>query len=968
METLRENSKKMQIIHPITYWLVFLLMLTTGCSREELVSSYSDGKFHSQLLFNVTQPTTRSSSFEDEVKRLDIMLFKEGKLEKVMRKITSFTENPDGSGSVEISFDEEGVRQAYVIANIDDESWLDRLVEGVTPLDYIHTIQTRLLTQMAQPPLVMYGVSVDIDFSTAGSTTVCELYRAVARIDVINTSDNFTLLSARMIRSKKNSMVFPGESVSASDVADFEPIAASDGSVRLYSYENPDTNPESATTLEVNGLVNNTSLSYIVDFSSDGKQIPIGRNYRYTVNVNDVRTNTIAVSISVLPWKEGEDINEVVSGNKPTVDVQIDPVTGTYSAADSSFTLTPQGGQIRLLASANADCEMNLISDGWLEEEVSTRTASSINSEFVIRVKENLSDQPRVGEITISNKLSKKTQQFTLRQKPAETATKYMVVLVAGQSNAVGYDQSPVDAEDLRTDPRAVQLSYRRGVSTNPEVIPLTWCADDIDARKESAPNESGQKGLKGIHLPLAKELLKYIPAGYQVLVVPVSYASSRFSSNNNSYGSYNSATLAPNEMGTALRWGVNSAYCKTIVERTKYALNMDPGNKFLGFVWCQGENDRGNADYHYTEFTTMTDAIFRDLNSAGYGNRTNYGVIDKRSWFTYSSCSYWVDWFSSEDASAVFGGYKQWNPDNFVHIPFNTPSNPEGGPGMGKYHFGKGAYRNTVAPMVAARMNENGVLFNGISPKNNHFTDQTTPEQAQAQGGSKSDADVQNGLILSMPFSTSSSEVETGNASAAASLSLVRAQGLVDINGTPRSRMVLALSGGSVKMRYVSPVNDWSVAFLFKRTGNQSALQQKIISTTGRRSPFIGFKEYSAGNGVAKAAEFVVEPIVSNTKAKSLAGQFMAANQVRSMSEWIHYMVTYNSKTQMLSIYMNGTLVRSASVPTSGVTNFTTFNVGADDETTARGEMADLMIWNRVLASSTLKKVFLMSYYGYTK
>lgn len=959
----------MKLIYIITACLILLLVITVGCAREELVSSHQDGKFHAKLLLNVMQPTTRSTVFEEEVRRLDIMLFKNGKLEKLMRNITVFGESSEGAASVDISFVEEGTRQAFVIANMDDESWLDGLSIGTTAVDYIYTIQTKVLATMPQPPLVMYGISGDISFSASGGSVNCSLYRVVARIDVVNKAKDFTLLSARLIRSKRASMVFPGNTQSKAAIMSFESEEAKEGQARLYSYENADLKEDGRTTVEVNGTVNDVPLTYVVNFSEGEDQIPIDRNNRYIVSINDVQKNTITTSIKVKPWKEGGDLDEVLTGDKPVVDVNIEPATGTYSAVDSSFTITPMGGKIVFSVEANAECDISLSETSWLQNATTTRASSVIDSRFEVSVLENTVAQSRSAEISIYNKLNKTEKKFSLTQAPAEVGDRYMVLVVAGQSNAVGYDESALEASDLETNSRVLQLSYRRGQGVAPSIIPLTWCADDVDARKESAANASGQKGLKGIHLPLSKELLKHVPAGYKILVIPVAYASSRFSSTNGSvYGTYNSQSLAPNEMTTALRWGVNSAYRTTIVERTKYALNLDSRNKLLGFVWCQGENDRGNSDYHYAEFTAMTDRIFKDLNSAGYGSRTNYGTVDKRSWFSYSSCVYWVDWHSPEDASAVFGGYKQWNPDNFIHVPITTPVNPQGGPGMGKYHFGLGAYQKVIAPMVAERMNANGALFNGVTPAYKHFTDQTTRAQAEKNGGNKADEDISSSLIMSLPFTQSVLEEEKGEVGVNSNLSLTDATGLVDIERRPRNRKALALSGGDMRIRYVPTTTDWSFSFMFKRTGNWSNLTQTIIAGTYTTSPFIGFKEYAKGNGVAGAAEFVVAPVQTTIKTESAAGQFMAANKVRALDEWVHYVVTYKEATRELSIYMNAELVQRKKLTNTSSTKLSTLFVGSEGEDSAKGMMMDLMLWGKVLESSTITKLFLMSYYGYTK
>lgn len=961
----------MKHINFAVYKFILLLWLVTGCNREELAQTkVADGKYHSTLMFKVTQPITRSVSFEEEVRRLDIVLFREKKLEKIMKNVTSFSQSAEGHGSVDISFDEEGTRQAYVIANIDDESWLNSLAVGTTTPEEMTSFQTATLKQMSQPPLVMYGVTDDIVFSTNESSSFCDLNRVVSRIDIVDESKDFKLVSARLIRSKQSSIIFPGKKQSDSQVIDFDMQEGVADSVRLYSYENSDVNPESATTIEITGTVNETPLTYTVDFSKDGMQIPVQRGFRYTVRIDEVQKYELVTSISVRPWKVGNDIEEEVGGNKPTAEISIDPATGNYSASDFSFEITPEGGLIQFDVKANADCDISITGD-WLQSITATRRVNSfIKSQFTVQASTNLLPVSRSGQISIFNKLNGTSQEFTLMQAPAEVGDKYMIVAVAGQSNATGYDQSPVEAVDLETSPRAFQLSYRRDATEGPSIIPLTWCADDIDARKEAKTNESGHFGLKGIHLPLAKELVKYVPSDYKILVIPVSYSSSRFETTI-SYGSYNSTTMAPNQMTTYVRWGLNSAYVPTIINRIKYALDLDSRNKFLGIVWCQGENDSGKSSLQYSQFTTMADYILENLN--GYADRSAYKAIDKRSWFSYSSCNYWTDWHSNEDASEVFGGYKHWNPDNFIHVPASTLSNPDdGGAGGGHYHFGKNAFREVVAPMLAARMNENGVLFNNKTPLM-HFTDQTTAVQAEKEGGSLEDIDIQSSLALFMPFDESPTGKIGSPMVTNSKLSLTQAEGLTDIRGDSRERKALLLTptGGFIKVRGVPPVTDWSMAFLLKRTGSLTNQTQSVfqgVLADGTQS-FIGFKKFISTAGVAGISEFVVEPISHNVKKQSAAGQFMAADKVRSLTDWIHYTVTYKSATKEVTIYMNGDLVQRVKLDIDSPGDFYTMYIGNSGTVpTIEGQLADFFLWSKVIEPATMRKVFLMSYYGYIK
>ena len=957
-----------------TLILYILVLLMSACAEQELVS-YSDGSYQSVLKFNLTHPRTKSATTEDAVNKLDILLFHKGILEKKMTNITSFQTDEQGKSYITLASDKEGIHTAYVFANYDFNDIFEYLAVGTTKETDITSLRTAILKDMPAAPFVMQGVSQNINFSRQSSTSLCDLSRVVSKFAIHNKSTNFELISARVLKAQSSSNVFPGATFTDLKGIDCTAVEATDGNIALYGYENPSTEPEKATGFEIKGLVKGKELTYTTYLQKEGKTIPLDRNTLYTININNVSTQNLDLSIEVNPWILGDPINEKVSGNKPVVNVTIDNSLGYYTQADSTITINAAGGQFTINAKANAECDL-AIENNWMTAVPQTKAPSFIDNNFQVSVAANSDETPRTGYIRVFNKLNEKSSTLKVIQQPAESGgEKYMVLVVAGQSNATGYDQSPVDAEDLYTPEGALQLSYRMGPAPNQNlsIIPLSWCADDIDAYKRRQKNESGQYGLKGIHLPLAKELLNYIPAGYKIVVVPVSYTSSRFEYDGSAYGVYDPSLMRPTNIGSRLRWGENSAYRNTIVDRVKYLLEMDARNKFLGVVWCQGENDYKNPNYQYTEFTRMADRILNDLGD--YGDRSNYGVIDKRSWYTYSSCTYWVDWYINEDASCVFGGYKAWNPDTYIHVPTSLPSNPNnGGPGMGKYHFGSNAYR-TVAHLVAERMNQNGLLFNNTSVVKGHFTDKTTPDEAARLGGSMTDSDLNSALIAFFPenkiFGTLSNQIYLKYNG---SLPVVKAEGLKDINGNARSHNALYFTPKQgfnyVHLDALGAPANWSISFMFKRTGNLEGNVQCLVYPDSKSKPFIGFRKYSSGAGVAKAAEFVVEPIHQNQKSKAVPGQFMAADKVRSLNEWVHYTITYNANSKETCIYMNGELVKKATISNSVSPTFRSMYVGHldDDMPSAEGQLFDYCIWNKTLTAASVKKIFLMSYYGFTK
>ena len=104
-----------------------------------------------------------------------------------------------------------------------------------------------------------------------------------------------------------------------------------------------------------------------------------------------------------------------------------------------------------------------------------------------------------------------------------------MILCVAGQSNAVGYDESPVAADALTRVDRTHIAQLGLYGEDNLRVVPLGVCAQNLqDMRPYGHPSNSGV-GTKGIHLPLAGCLLDMLPEDYGILVIPCAYGGTGF-------------------------------------------------------------------------------------------------------------------------------------------------------------------------------------------------------------------------------------------------------------------------------------------------------------------------------------------------------------------------------------------------------------------------------------------------------
>lgn len=308
---------------------------------------------------------------------------------------------------------------------------------------------------------------------------------------------------------------------------------------------------------------------------------------------------------------------------------------------------------------------------------------------------------------------------------------KYVVVAIAGQSNAVGYDESPVDTKFIyknRDTSRIKQLGFYG--NDNLQIIDLDYCAQSMQDMRAHNRAGTATAGTKGIHLPLANLMLDYIPDDYGVLLLPISFGGTGFTSGN--VGTYSDILKKPTDAGagngtTAQKWGVDTPYYKTLRDRIIHVLNLNEQNLFAGIVWCQGENDKTNASGHYSGFTAMTDALFTALNNAGLGPRTPKGTFDKDIWYNLETVSYW---YSQNQCQQIWDNYKTWNEKTYVEIPRDTESNQVNGTGQttSNYpsHYGNNAYQKVIAPRVLQKM----IDMNTFSKKVNVVNVATVEEE----------------------------------------------------------------------------------------------------------------------------------------------------------------------------------------------------------------------------------------------
>lgn len=280
---------------------------------------------------------------------------------------------------------------------------------------------------------------------------------------------------------------------------------------------------------------------------------------------------------------------------------------------------------------------------------------------------------------------------------------KYMILCVAGQSNAVGFDESPIPADypkQFRGE-RIRQLGFYG--EENLKVIPLGACAQNFqDLRPFGNPmSDPSMPGTRGMHLPLANLLLDSIPQDYDILVLPCAYGGVGFTVGEQ--GTYDPETMRPSQ--GRLRWGKESPFYYAMRDRIRYALEQNPENRFLGLVWLQGEFDYENGKQQMPRFDAMAEA-FLTYFAAAFPGRVCKGDWNRDIWYNVETVAYW---YQQGDCPMIWDHYRHWNPETYVSIPRTTDSNEVNGTGLTAavraMHFGNDAFRKVVAPRIAEVM-----------------------------------------------------------------------------------------------------------------------------------------------------------------------------------------------------------------------------------------------------------------------
>lgn len=990
----------MKIKFPVTLLRLFIWVmgacLIVSCSEQEIASEhYIPAGFGRVMLklpssIALSSPDTEEgNSAENIITQANLLVFKGGVLEKAVLGITDLTDNGSGP-EVSVLLANAGTRSVYLIANVDGESLKTLTENSSTEQDFL-LLLTDELTRMAASPFIMSGSQTDVEITLGQSASVdLTVKRLVSRFNITPADENLTITSVSMSNTPARSTYFETLSTEKISTIETEEIAAStDGNVILYSYSYK--SDDTPLSIKLKGMVRGESVEYTFGLrDTQGAPVCFERNNIYTVRVSGGATPeaTLTATITVEPWTISDQIIDVDLSNSDIrfANYHSTKKATTFSEADSIFETAARGDEIKLGIEALKAVTVSSDVD-WITA-VKADEASGIQN-WAITVTPNQGTAKREGTVTLDNgvnKCSYKISQFDV------STDRYLVFVVAGQSNAVGYDESP---KDLTGEDAPKEGVYQLGLKgeDNLKVIELQASAQELQDMARFTDSK-GQPGTKGIHLPLAKLLMENAPAGYNIIVIPTSYGGAAFSTS--AVTTYDMTTMKPANLGGATRWGKDQAYYKTMLDRTKFMLNANPDNKFVGVVWCQGEHDLGAASTnHYTKFTEMTDAFFSALNSEGFGSRCPRGTAGKDMWYNFSTVPYFYHIpaqpgnqgnkpGNSIRGTSIFGGYKVWNPNTFIHVPENfDDTNMVNGTGrtssIRTSHFGNDAFRRVIAPLVMDCILENGGLnFDGSSPaKQNRFNDPMTVDQANSSTGSLSE--LQNGLLVYLPFENSDPVQNIASSTAQVSitnsnLSTTQVNSLPYPGGGTRTGKVLDLSPGdvnSISINIPSETNtSWTFSFMLKRTNTTAA--SAILKGSGLTGKlFAGFKSYSSET-CANMMEFSVEPSysASNNGIATGVGRLVFADKVRSYNDWIHYAVSYDKTTKVITVYMNGQNVCQTTLSANSTADISQLILAGQGNgfSGTDGYLDEFYLWNRSLSAQEIQKNYIMSYFGIKK
>lgn len=289
----------------LLFHILLSLMLLAGCTFEQRSACVEEGEEISvDIEFSVADlaPAPRAvegGDLREEAEVVTLTLFADGPTKE--RFDFDFTDSNIFSGlfATRITLD-EGSYSFYAVANAPDGLLTSGQFYTKAELDDIVVSSS---TEMPTAPFIMTGESENIQISTAEKVPI-RLERLVAKIDLISTAPDFTLIGAVLYQAPQSAHLMPHISKSGKDEWPILPtpltranykteVAASGNQIlnSLYCYEsfNQDAQTfEDNVSLVVHGAFKGQEGYYRIDIRDFRGRQWIRRNTKYQISISDV--------------------------------------------------------------------------------------------------------------------------------------------------------------------------------------------------------------------------------------------------------------------------------------------------------------------------------------------------------------------------------------------------------------------------------------------------------------------------------------------------------------------------------------------------------------------------------------------------------------------------------------------------------------------------------------------------------
>lgn len=317
----------------------------------------------------------------------------------------------------------------------------------------------------------------------------------------------------------------------------------------------------------------------------------------------------------------------------------------------------------------------------------------------VVKAGETLYSRSVTGDINVEDFLTKAGCTLT-------RVYRNLWLIIAGQSNAVGYDETPWDADDVG----AIPYCYFEGMKThggygNADCVPA------INAGIDSFQDMQNVGGVgtrtKSLAYPLAKELIGMIPDGYELLISNYSQGMSYLIGGQ--VGTISGSNLPQN----STRWNSDGKLTEAMGRRLNIHLaTIQPESKLLGVVWCQGEAD-GLGNVSVEDYKTAFQNTINTLQDrfSGATNFTGRKVIDTATKVYFSEFAINTNVAHKQDSSAA---------DEHAFVEFTGGTFVGGAVNDWKY-IDRSSFRTNLAP------SEVEIKYGSASPVVNADTGEVT-------------------------------------------------------------------------------------------------------------------------------------------------------------------------------------------------------------------------------------------------